>query len=111
LHIDQAIGLRLGCRDIVVETETLDRADAKKLLRKTLPHIGRLYRSPLGMPGAWITLVIAVLTLDLSQRRLWSGGLVCIGILCFPLYGRKKLVYSPEEDLAVRERQKALGHA
>ena len=34
-----------------------------------------------------------------------------IGILYFAAYGRKKLVYSPEEDFAVRERQKALGHA
>jgi len=34
-----------------------------------------------------------------------------IGILYFAIHGRKKLVYSPEEDFAVRERQKALGHA
>jgi hypothetical protein len=29
----------------------------------------------------------------------------------FALIGRRKLVYSPEEDFAVKERQKALGHA
>jgi ethanolamine permease len=34
-----------------------------------------------------------------------------IGIIYFALVGRHKLVYSPEEEFAVKERQKAMGHA
>jgi ethanolamine permease len=88
------------------------------LLRKNLPHIERPYVSPVGIPGAVITLVIAVVTLIMQLQdpvyRLGVYGAAiwyAIGILYFALYGRKKLVYSPEEDFAVRERQKALGHA
>ena len=33
------------------------------LLRRNLPHIERPYRSPLGIPGAVLTLVIALVTL------------------------------------------------
>jgi ethanolamine permease len=88
------------------------------LLRKNLPHINRPYRSPLGIPGAVITLVIAVVTLYMQfLDPLYRTGVICaavwyaIGIIYFALHGRHKLVYSPEEDFAVRERQKALGHA
>jgi ethanolamine permease len=88
------------------------------LLRKNLPHITRPYRSPLGVPGAVITLVIAVVTLVMQlQDPVYRNGVYfaaawyVIGILYFALYGRRKLVYSPEEEFAVRERQKSLGHA
>jgi ethanolamine permease len=88
------------------------------LLRRNLPHIERPYVSPLGIPGAVITLVIAVVTLIMQlQDPVYRYGVYgaaiwyAIGILYFAVYGRKKLVYSPEEDFAVRERQKALGHA
>ncbi len=88
------------------------------LLRRNLPHIERPYRSPLGVPGAWITVVIAVVTLIMQlQDPVYRTGVYgaaiwyAIGILYFAVYGRKKLVYSPEEEFAVRERQKALGHA
>lgn len=88
------------------------------LLRKNLPHIQRPYRSPLGVPGAVVTLIVAVATLVMQlQDPVYRNGVYfaavwyAIGILYFALIGRKKLVYSPEEDFAVRERQKALGHA
>jgi ethanolamine permease len=88
------------------------------LLRRNLPHIERPYVSPLGIPGAVVTLVIAVVTLIMQlQDPVYRYGVYgaaiwyAIGILYFAAYGRKKLVYSPEEDFAVRERQKALGHA
>jgi ethanolamine permease len=88
------------------------------LLRKNLPHIQRPYVSPLGIAGAVVTLVIAVVTLIMQlQDPVYRYGVYgaaiwyAIGILYFAAYGRKKLVYSPEEDFAVRERQKALGHA
>ncbi len=44
---------------------------------------------------------------DVYGAAIWYA----IGILYFTVYGRKKLVYSPEEDFAVRDRHKALGHA
>ena len=34
-----------------------------------------------------------------------------VGIIYFALVGRHKLVYSPEEEFAVKERQKSMGHA
>lgn len=88
------------------------------LLRKNLPHIDRPFRSPLGVPGAVLTLAIAVVTLYMQlQDPVYQYGVYgaaiwyAIGILYFALIGRHKLVYSPEEDFAVKERQKALGHA
>ncbi len=87
------------------------------VLRSKLPHIARPYRSPLGVPGAVVTLVIALVTLYMQfQDQLYRDGVMfaaawyVIGILYFALIGRKKLVYSPEEEFAVRERQKTLGH-
>lgn len=88
------------------------------LLRRNLPHIDRPFRSPLGIPGAVLTLAIAVVTLYMQlQDPVYQYGVYgaaiwyAIGILYFALIGRRKLVYSPEEDFAVKERQKALGHA
>jgi ethanolamine permease len=88
------------------------------LLRKNLPNIPRPYRSPLGIAGAIVTLVIAVVTLFMQLRDpLYQNGVFCaaawyaVGIIYFAAIGRHKLVYSPEEDFAVRERQKTLGHA
>jgi len=88
------------------------------LLRRKLPHIERPYRSPVGIPGAVVTLVIAVVTLIMQlQDPVYRYGVYfaaawyAVGILYFALIGRHRLVYSPEEDFAVRERQKTLGHA
>ncbi|HEY1386245.1 MAG TPA: amino acid permease [Dongiaceae bacterium] len=88
------------------------------LLRKNLPHIERPFRSPLGIPGAALTLAIAVVTLYMQlQDPVYQYGVYgaaiwyAVGIVYFALIGRRKLVYSPEEDFAVKERQKALGHA
>lgn len=88
------------------------------VLRKKLPNIPRPYRSPLGIPGAVITLIIAVVTLYMQlQDPLYQNGVFCaaawyvVGIIYFALIGRHKLVYSPEEEFAVKERQKTLGHA
>ena len=84
------------------------------LLRKNLPHIERPFRSPLGVPGAVVTLVIAVVTLIMQlQDPVYRYGVYgaaawyAIGILWFALVGRHKLVRSPEEEFAMRERAKA----
>jgi len=41
-----------------------------------------------------------------KQATLWFLA----GLIYFGLIGGHKLVYSPEEEFAIRERQKALGH-
>jgi ethanolamine permease len=82
------------------------------LLRLRLPHIERPYRSPLGLPGAIVALLIAAVTLGalffsdpVYQQvavgaALWYG----LGLLYFALWGRKRLVFSPEEEFALRAR-------
>ena len=89
------------------------------LLRRYLPSIDRPYRSPLGELGAWVTIVIALVTLYMQfQDPAYRGGVIgvaiwyVIGIVYFAAYGRKTLVYSPEEDFAVKARERAaLGKA
>lgn len=89
------------------------------LLRKNLPHINRPYRSPLGVPGAVITLVIAIVTLYMQlQDPIYRDGVYCaaawyaIGLIYFAVYARNHLVRSPEEEFATAERAKAkaMGH-
>ena len=82
------------------------------LLRKHHSHIERPYRSPFGNAGAWITVIIALVTIfyqfsDLTYRSgilgvaAWFG----VGILYFALIGRHRLVLSPEEDFAIHHRR------
>ncbi len=80
------------------------------LLRKHLPHIERPYRSPIGVPGAWIALLIALVTLLFlflnPDYRLGVWGCAvwyAVALIYFAVYGRKTLVYSPEEDFAVKQ--------
>ncbi len=84
------------------------------LLRKNLPDIQRPFRSPLGSAGAWTALIISALTLIFLFANpdyrvgvwgcaIWYG----LGLLYFGLVGRHRLVYSPEEDFAVKQRQAA----
>jgi ethanolamine permease len=84
------------------------------LLKRRLPHIERPYRSPLGEVGAWLTIVIAAVTLYMQfQDPAYRGGVIGVaiwyaaGIVYFAVYGRKTLVYSPEEDFAVKARAAA----
>jgi ethanolamine permease len=84
------------------------------LLRRGLPNIERPYRSPLGELGAWLTLIIALVTLYMQfQDPAYRGGVIgvaiwyAIGIIYCALHGRKTLVYSPEEDFAVKARAAA----
>jgi ethanolamine permease len=78
------------------------------LLRRNMPHIERPYRSPLGIPGAALTVIIAVVTLyfqlqDASYRVGVYASLAwyVAGILYFAFIGRHKLVLSPEEEFAI----------
>jgi len=84
------------------------------ILRKHHAHIERPYRSPFGNPGAWITVVIACVTIyyqlsDPTYRigvigvAAWFG----IAILYFALVGRHKLILSPEEEFAMQQRSES----
>ena len=78
------------------------------LLRRNMPNIERPYRSPLGVPGAAATIVIALVTLYFQlQDPLYRSGVYAAlgwyvaGILYFALIGRHRLVLSPEEQFAI----------
>jgi ethanolamine permease len=77
-------------------------------LRRKMPDIERPYRSPLGIPGAAATVVIAVVTLWYQfQDPLYRRGVYLVlawyvlGVLYFAFIGRHKLVLSPEEEFAL----------
>jgi ethanolamine permease len=79
------------------------------LLRVRLPHINRPYRSPLGVPGAVVALLIAVVTLvalfvtDPIYQKVVVGAAVWygLGLLWFAFYARRRLVLAPEESFAL----------
>jgi len=79
------------------------------VLRNKYPYIARPFVSPLGNTGAVVALVISLVTLLLLfQNPDFRPGVTGVaiwficGLLYFGLYGRKTLVYSPEEEFAIR---------
>jgi ethanolamine permease len=82
------------------------------LLRRNMPNIERPYRSPLGIPGAAATVIIALVTLYFQlQDPLYRVGVYSAlawyvaGVLYFAVIGRHKLVLSPEEEFALTRGQ------
>lgn len=80
------------------------------LLRVRRPGIERPYRSPLGIPGAALTIVIAVVTLyyqlsDPVYRGgvLWVAVWFAVAVAYFALAGRHRLILSPEEEFALQQ--------
>ena len=78
------------------------------LLRSEMPNIERPYRSPLGVPGALVTLAIAIVTIWFQitdpvfrDPVLLTAGYYALMILYFVLFGRTQLVLSPEEEFAM----------
>jgi ethanolamine permease len=85
------------------------------ILRRKLPHMPRPYVSLFGEAGAIIAAIIAAVTL-VTLLVPSSGYIVGIygvalwyiaGIIYFAVYGRHKLVYSPEEEFAVKNAMNA----
>jgi ethanolamine permease len=83
------------------------------LLRKNQPHIERPYRSPLGIPGAVVTIIIGLVTLyyqiwdpNFFKGVVWVGVWFVLAIVYFALVGRHKLILSPEEEFAMEHRSK-----
>ena len=80
------------------------------LLRRNHPSIDRPYRSPLGQWGAYLTIVIAVITLafqlgDATYRAGVIGvtGWFMLGVAYFYFFRRHRLVLSPEEKFALEQ--------
>jgi len=86
------------------------------VLRTKMPDIVRPYRSPLGVFGATMTIVIALVTLWYQlqdpkyQKAVYAVAIFYVlGILYFAFYGRSRLILSPEEEFATSKGAK--GHA
>jgi len=78
-------------------------------LRLTQPQLKRPYRSPLGIPGAAVGLILSLVALmaTLADSSLESAvkGVICflaVGLIYFFLYSRHHLVaQAPEEEVAL----------
>jgi ethanolamine permease len=83
-------------------------------LRRRFPNIERPYRSPVGVVGAALTVIIALVTIGFQLADpLYRTGVIgvaiwyALAIFYFAAYGRKTLVLSPEEEFAVKHREGA----
>jgi ethanolamine permease len=83
-------------------------------LRRRFPNIERPYRSPLGVVGAALTVVISIVTIGFQLADpVYRTGVIgvaiwyALAIIYFAAYGRKTLVLSPEEEFAVKHRADA----
>ncbi|MEX1125143.1 MAG: ethanolamine permease [Acidimicrobiia bacterium] len=77
-------------------------------LRNKMPNIARPYRSPVGVFGAGVAGVIALVSLvalflnDAYRPGVYGVAIwFVLGLLYFGLSGRNKLVLSPEEEFAM----------
>src|SRR4029450_2513129 len=84
-------------------------------LRRRFPNIERPYRSPFGVLGAVLTVIIALVTIAFRLTDpVYQKGVIgvaiwyALAILYFAAYGRKTLVFSPEEEFAVKHREGAV---
>lgn len=85
------------------------------VLRRNQPYMERPYVSPLGIPGAAVTIVIAVVTLfyqlqdpNFFRGVIWVIVWCAVGIAYFALVGRRKLILSPEEEFALQHAEGGL---
>ena len=81
------------------------------LLRKRFPAMARPYRSPVGSLGAWISGLIALVTLGtLFANAEYAKGVYgavvwfVIGLAWFAFHARHRLILSPEEEFAQAQR-------
>lgn len=82
------------------------------LLRVHLPRLERPYRSPLGIPGAAIAAIIAVVTLatlfrnpDYNKGVIGAAVWFVLGIAYYAGHARHRLVLAPEEESALAHRR------
>jgi ethanolamine permease len=81
------------------------------ILRRNQPDIERPFRSPLGIPGAVLTIIIAAVTLFYQMQDpnffkgvIWVVLWCAVGVVYFAVIGRNKLILSPEEEFALEHR-------
>ncbi|MBA4791549.1 MAG: amino acid permease [Rhizobiales bacterium] len=77
-------------------------------MRRNMPLIERPYKSPFGVPGAVLTILIALVTIYFQlSDPIYRNGVIgvaiwfAVGIAYFAAVGRHKLVLSPEEEFAM----------
>jgi ethanolamine permease len=82
------------------------------LLRTKRPDMERPYRSPFGVFGAALTVLIALVTIYYQlQDPVYRNGVYAaavyyaLGLLYFAVFGRHRLVLSPEESFAITGRR------
>ncbi|MDN5204678.1 amino acid permease [Fulvivirgaceae bacterium BMA10] len=82
------------------------------MLRAKRPNLERPYISPLGKAGAYVTILIAMITIyyqlqDVSYRIAVLSAIVylIIGLIYFGIRGRHRLILSPEEEFAISKRE------
>ncbi|GIV00607.1 MAG: amino acid ABC transporter permease [Actinomycetota bacterium] len=85
------------------------------LLRRNMPHIYRPYRSPVGEWGAAVAGILAVVSLislysNADYRPGVYGTLIyfVLGLLYFAIFGRHRLVLSPEEEFALTKGERGI---
>ena len=78
------------------------------LLKRNLPNLNRPYKSPVGVAGALVAALLALLIFvgqalnpALTTAIQAIAIVYVIGLVLFGLFGRKKLVLSPEEQAAI----------
>jgi ethanolamine permease len=78
------------------------------LLRLRRPAMPRPFRSPFGVPGALVTIAIALVTLayqmqDPTFLRIlpWVAAWLALGLAWFALVARHRLILAPEEQVAL----------
>ncbi|MEQ1671426.1 MAG: ethanolamine permease [Hyphomicrobium sp.] len=86
-------------------------------LKRKFPNIERPYKSPLGVFGAALTVIIGLVTIYMQLQDpmyitgvLWVAAWFAIGIVYFALIGRHKLILSPEEEFAMSKGEAAYKH-
>jgi ethanolamine permease len=86
------------------------RAISYIVLRARHSGIARPYRSPFGMTGAVVTIAISLVTLyfqiqdpNFSKGIVWVLVWFGVALVYFGLFGRHRLVLSPEEAFALEQ--------
>ena len=84
------------------------------LLRVRFPHIPRPYVSPVGIAGAALAAIIALVTLAILFRNPdYNKGVIgaavwfLLGIGYYVAYARRRLVLAPEEEAALSHQRRA----
>lgn len=78
------------------------------ILRRKFADVDRPYRSPVGMWGALVAGIISLVTLilmpfndDYRAVIVWVAVVYVVGLVLFAIFGRHRLVLSPEEEYAI----------